>query len=519
MGSNKLTDKNRLSIVNPKLCEEWNYKKNGDLKPENVSFGCCKKVWWKCRKGHEWKTSICHRSKGKGCPYCSGNKVIKSYSFGSIKPKLSKEWHPSKNRLTPFDVTLKSNKKVWWRCQKCNNEWQATPYLRQLGFGNCFKCKSVALTHPELIKEWHPTKNNISLYEISHGSNTKIWWKCEICNKDYQMVLSKRINGRKCNCKVKYTNTLKAKNPKLAQEWHCDKNTVSSSEVFYGSKKKYWWKCKTCGNEWRASIYNRKCNISKCWGCKSLFVKNPLLAKEWHPTKNNPLTPKTAPYGMKCSVWWQCSTNPKHIWKATMSSRGNAKNGCPYCSGHRVCKDNCLSTLMPQLSKEWLVKENATLTPNDVTCGCNTKVWWGCSRGHKWKASIRNRVKGRNCPYCKDILLKDGTVCASYVEAYYYLKLIEKGLKLGVDFKHNEKYDLSEQQFGKKRYDFFLHKENKYVEITSFNKTVWKRGWFKYLRRIVEKKRFVIEVLSANFEFISFALDTRQMRFVKSLME
>ncbi|PEU80997.1 hypothetical protein COI79_32665 [Bacillus thuringiensis] len=31
------------------------------------------KVWWKCEKGHEWKTEISSRtSKNTKCPYCIG---------------------------------------------------------------------------------------------------------------------------------------------------------------------------------------------------------------------------------------------------------------------------------------------------------------------------------------------------------------------------------------------------------------------------------------------------------------
>ena len=61
----KLTDKNRLSIVNSELCKEWDYDKNGDLTPDNVSYGSNKKVWWKCKKGHEWEGDIYKRAKCK----------------------------------------------------------------------------------------------------------------------------------------------------------------------------------------------------------------------------------------------------------------------------------------------------------------------------------------------------------------------------------------------------------------------------------------------------------------------
>lgn len=56
----------------PMLRNEWDYEKNGDLLPENVINGSDKKVWWKCKRGHEWETRIYlrtgrHKSQ---CPEC-----------------------------------------------------------------------------------------------------------------------------------------------------------------------------------------------------------------------------------------------------------------------------------------------------------------------------------------------------------------------------------------------------------------------------------------------------------------
>lgn len=29
-----------------------------------------KKVWWQCRRGHEWEAVVASRNRGIGCPYC-----------------------------------------------------------------------------------------------------------------------------------------------------------------------------------------------------------------------------------------------------------------------------------------------------------------------------------------------------------------------------------------------------------------------------------------------------------------
>ena len=39
--------------------------------------------------------------------------------------------------------------------------------------------KSLAETHPEVAKQWHPTKNkNLTVYDFISGSIKKVWWKC-----------------------------------------------------------------------------------------------------------------------------------------------------------------------------------------------------------------------------------------------------------------------------------------------------------------------------------------------------
>lgn len=62
---------NDLATINPELAKEWNYEKNGDLKPSMVGAKSGKKVWWKCDKGHEWETGINNRHRLKmHCPKC-----------------------------------------------------------------------------------------------------------------------------------------------------------------------------------------------------------------------------------------------------------------------------------------------------------------------------------------------------------------------------------------------------------------------------------------------------------------
>ena len=114
-----------LAEARPDLAKEWNYEKNGDLRPEDVSCGSNKKVWWiqydkspitgKIMK-LEWNTKIIHRYNGAGNPIKSGHQALKNYNdLASVRPDLASEWSYERNGdLTPDMVTCGSGKKVWW---------------------------------------------------------------------------------------------------------------------------------------------------------------------------------------------------------------------------------------------------------------------------------------------------------------------------------------------------------------------------------------------------------------------
>ena len=124
---------------------------------------------------------------------------------------------------------------------------------------------------------------------------------------------------------------------------------------------------------------------------------NPRLSKEWHPTKNGELTPKDVTPSSARKEWWIC--DKKHVWFARIDNRAHG-TGCPYCSGNAVCRDNCLQTKNPEIARQWHPAKNGKLTPNDISPGCNKKVWWQCEKEHEWQAIVKSRVKGAGCPFC-----------------------------------------------------------------------------------------------------------------------
>jgi hypothetical protein len=138
----KATQQYNLLVLNPSLAKEWHPTKNDNLNPMNVTPGSGKKVWWLCKEGHEWQAPIYRRTKGSSCPYCNKQILTDNEAALTTHSNLLKEWHPTKNEgLNPRNVTLGFNKKVWWICEE-GYEWKATVKSRAKGKG-CPVCNKV----------------------------------------------------------------------------------------------------------------------------------------------------------------------------------------------------------------------------------------------------------------------------------------------------------------------------------------------------------------------------------------
>lgn len=75
----------------------------------------------------------------------------------------------------------------------------------------------------------------------------------------------------------------------------------------------------------------------------------------------------------------------------------------------RVKEYNSLSEIAPFLVKEWHPTANGNLTPRNLEVVYPKKVWWICSEGHEWQATIKNRMNQNDCAICKKEGVKKGT--------------------------------------------------------------------------------------------------------------
>lgn len=276
--------------------------------------------------------------------------------------------------------------------------------------------RSLADTNPDLAAQWHPTKNgDVTPHDVSIGSQIKAWWKCPNGeDHEWDAVISDRHRGIGCaicsNYKVVKSNCLATLDPELASQWHPTKNKdLTPDDVHPGSAKRVWWKCpKGNDHEWQTVVHSRSwgrgcpvCSGRKVVNSTCLATVNPVLAQQWHPTKNGNLTPEKIGPNSGKSVWWKCPQGDDHVWKANVHNRHHGL-GCPICSNQKVVLSNCLATLRPDLANQWHPERNGKLTPYDVVPGSGRNIWWQCPQGqdHVWRSTPNKRSAGKDCPIC-----------------------------------------------------------------------------------------------------------------------
>jgi hypothetical protein len=133
--------------------------------------------------------------------------------------------------------------------------------------------------YPQIAKEWDYEMNGDLLPgHIHHGSNKKVWWKCEVGHSWEAPVYKRTKNNSSCPiCSNKIlrtgVNDLEFVFPQIAGEWDCEKNSpLKPTDVTYGSSKTVWWKC-SCGHEWRAQIHYRTHKQLECPICAKAKTK------------------------------------------------------------------------------------------------------------------------------------------------------------------------------------------------------------------------------------------------------
>lgn len=332
---------------------------NGGVPADQVKAGSNGIVLWVCPEGpdHQWKMSaFWNLRRAKPCPYCSHDRVSVTNCLATRRPDIAAEFHPTLNGdKTPESITWRGGHRLWWKCPKGDDHVFVATLTDRVNRGvGCPFCagkrastaSNMATEAPELLSRWHPTKNgSLRPEDLRPKTKRKVWW---ICDKgrdhEWQAVPRRNESGEWQGCPfcrglaVSETNRLDVLRPDLAEQWS-ERNKKSASEYV-------------------------------------LFSKH--------------------------AAWWKCPQGPDHKWQTTIANRSSNSSGCPFCVNQRVCADNNLAFVFPDIAAEYDIEENAK-PPEKVLAGSKKKVWWRCLADpeHTWQATVQNRTANRSgCPLC-----------------------------------------------------------------------------------------------------------------------
>ena len=257
--------------------------------------------------------------------------------------------------------------------------------------------------------KWDYDKNDINPLQTKCKSNKKLWFICDK-GHSFETRVSDIFILKKCpycaNKKVlKGFNDLYTTHPRIAVEWDYDKNDILPTQITYGSGKKVWWICSR-NHSWEESPNRRTSRNSECVYCSGkkvtpglndLATIHPEVLDYWDFDKNDIDIHQTSPATSK-KVWWICDHG--HSFFSSIHYKTNHIAYCPYCSNKKILQGfNDLTTTHPEMASEWDYDKNDIL-PTQITYGSTKKVYWKCKEGHSWYAKINSRTShSLGCPY------------------------------------------------------------------------------------------------------------------------
>ena len=192
----------------PHLFAQWHDTKNKELTPYKVTLGSNKVIQWKCElvDEHVWEARVSDRANlsrsGKSyCPFCSGHRLTKTNNLAYRYPEIAKDWHPTKNGDRTPENTVSG--RFWWQCpHNQDHEWEnSIGNIVKDTKGICPFCAGRRLEfevqYPDLVAEWHPTKNGeLKPSDVTAKSGKSVWWKCpKGDDHEWQQAVSGRTAG------------------------------------------------------------------------------------------------------------------------------------------------------------------------------------------------------------------------------------------------------------------------------------------------------------------------------------
>ena len=396
------------------------------LMPDKVAPGSARKVWWRCPKGHEYRSRVGHRvASGVGCAQCSESKRLAKYyenmvaakgSLASTFPEIGKEWHPIRNgELRPENFPPKSGIKVWWQCAR-GHHWKTAIANRTVGGTGCPYCRpQTSGLEIRVFTELQMLIPSALWREKVHAQEVDVYlpnYAIGIEVDGYPWHEHREGQDRR------KTKVLSAQGIRLIRLRHEKLRPLNPGDLRFNDKSdqralmmqlaaqlatlvdpatadtlhKYVQGGELIADEEWQRITSL---LPGPQSGTSLSELHPEVAALWHPFRNGLLRPESFTVGSSRKVWWQCAKG--HEWQAAIVSRAKG-SGCPMCSGKRAHAGHNITITHPEVVRFW--SDRNSVSVDRVAPGSHQVAWWRCDKGHEFDMPVKAFVRNGGCPFC-----------------------------------------------------------------------------------------------------------------------
>ena len=420
-----------------------NNEKGEMINPRKLFKHSGNKYWFTCREcNHDFESTLAHITQDKWCPYCSepskkicqDNDCKHCFNKSFASHEKSKYWHSTLNKgVLTRNITKGSNKKYWFHCEDCEHDFESIikvinrgswcsycskPCKKICEDNNCKHCFKNSFASVEKSKYWHSTLNKGVLpRNVIKCSATKYWFKCHVCNHDFDASPSNIINEKWCpycshqylcaNIDCKHCFNKSFASVEKSKHWHPTKNNkIKPRDVFKSVATQFWFKCYKCQHDFKTCIshitrgnwcpYCSKpckqiCEDNNCKHCFNKSFASVGKSKHWHSTLNGEIKPRDVIKYSNSYRWFKCDVCYHDFEQkpSNVSPNKYNNNWCSYCSHQQLCNnDNCemcfnMSFASHDKSKYWhpiknINGEGDKINPRKIFKSSNKKYWFEC---------------------------------------------------------------------------------------------------------------------------------------------
>lgn len=354
----------------PDIVKWWDYEKNGDADPHEISTGAHEKYYLKCPEcGNETFSAMYYYFSKKNpdgtfqppvCKKCHPSSSKLKVNLVDAVPDIEKYWDYEANEgKNPSDFGASSSVKVWTKCPVCG-----TSVLRNVrftwakdeqGVGHVINCRtcgkrkkenSLVELFPDIKKYWIDEKNDHGPEYYTISSGKRIYIRCPDCGAERNGVIGDLVvkdgTGYRLtacsNCKaIGPKHTIKKGQTSIAEacpdvlEYWSDTNEYSPEEVSITSAavkvRLYCPECDMLTERYAVNSFvkNEETGLYEVRKCQSCAVAE---ANRREALKRNvPLVEECPEFG----EWWDFYKNTADIRTVTRGSRIPVHLRCPAC--------------------------------------------------------------------------------------------------------------------------------------------------------------------------------------------